>query len=33
MAVISFNQIYKLIGGDLETVLKKNIDSHEKKIA
>jgi cGMP-dependent protein kinase 1 len=33
MAIISFIQIHKLIGGDIETVLKKNVDSHEKKIA
>lgn len=32
LATISFQKIFQLIGGDLETTLKKNEDSHEKKI-
>ena len=32
LAVLSFNTLFTLIGGDFETVLIKNENSHEKKI-
>lgn len=32
IALMPFTKFFHLIGGDLETVLKKNEDSHEKKI-
>lgn len=33
LAELSFTQLFKIIGGDFETALKKNEESHEKKIA
>jgi len=32
LAVLSIADLFKLIGGDFETVLVKNENSHEKKI-
>ena len=32
LATISYQSLFKIFGGDLETALKKNENSHEKKI-
>ena len=32
LATIPFSSLFKIFGGDLETALKKNENSHEKKI-
>lgn len=32
LATIPFSAVYKIFGGDLESVLKKNENAHEKKI-
>jgi cGMP-dependent protein kinase len=32
LATIPYAALFKIFGGDLETVLKKNENSHEKKI-
>jgi cGMP-dependent protein kinase len=32
LATMPFDQMFKILGGDLETVAKKNLQSHEVKI-
>lgn len=32
LATMSYSALFKIIGGDLETALKKNENNHEKKI-
>ena len=33
LAELEFSKLFKIIGGDFETAVKKNEESHEKKIA
>lgn len=33
LATITFSSLFRALGGDLETAMKKNENSHEKKIS